>query len=176
MTTDFVCQLLPCYYAGYSFLSYLEQVSSKSYPPIYLFFYYTCREVQATGIFVNVLIPQLTHGMVHLMWFFVSLLLKLCVIGSSSNIFFLTFSPFFIQLVFAVFNGEAWGYLGSRKFLQELDEGAASVNGISSLMIDQVSARQVNTGSGSLRLLLIIFHFSNIYKGFVFSTFFGLVS
>lgn len=42
------------------------------------------------------------------------------------------------QLVFAVFNGEAWGYLGSRKFLQELDEGAASVNGISSLMIDQV--------------------------------------
>jgi len=72
--------------------------------------------------------------------------------------------------VFAVFNGEAWGYLGSRKFLQELDEGAASVNGISSLMIDQVSARQVNTGSGSLRLLLIIFHFSNIYKGFVFST------
>jgi len=59
--------------------------------------------------------------------------------------------------VFAVFNGEAWGYLGSRKFLQELDEGAASVNGISSLMIDQVSARQVNTGSGSLRLLLIIF-------------------
>ncbi|AQK55162.1 Nicastrin-like precursor [Zea mays] len=42
------------------------------------------------------------------------------------------------QLVFAVFNGEAWGYLGSRKFLQELDEGAASVNGISSLKIDQV--------------------------------------
>lgn len=42
------------------------------------------------------------------------------------------------QLVFAVFNGEAWGYLGSRKFLQELDEGADSVNGISSLMIDQV--------------------------------------
>jgi len=60
--------------------------------------------------------------------------------------------------VFAVFNGEAWGYLGSRKFLQELDEGAASVNGISSLMIDQVSARQVNTGSGRLRLLLVFKH------------------
>ncbi|XP_039791374.1 nicastrin-like isoform X3 [Panicum virgatum] len=42
------------------------------------------------------------------------------------------------QLVFAVFNGEAWGYLGSRKFLQELDKGADSVNGINSLMIDQV--------------------------------------
>ncbi|KAK3155217.1 hypothetical protein QOZ80_2BG0200390 [Eleusine coracana subsp. coracana] len=42
------------------------------------------------------------------------------------------------QLVFAVFNGEAWGYLGSRKFLQELDEGADSVSGISSLMIDHV--------------------------------------
>lgn len=60
--------------------------------------------------------------------------------------------------MFAVFNGEAWGYLGSRKFLQELDEGAASVNGISSLMIDQVSARQVNTGSGRLRLLLVFKH------------------
>ncbi|CAN6246191.1 unnamed protein product [Urochloa humidicola] len=42
------------------------------------------------------------------------------------------------QLVFAVFNGEAWGYLGSRKFLQQLDEGADSVNGINRLMIDQV--------------------------------------
>lgn len=55
-----------------------------------------------------------------------------------------------MQLVFAVFNGEAWGYLGSRKFLQELDEGADSVNGISSFMIDQVNGRQV------------IYHFSNI--------------
>ena len=52
--------------------------------------------------------------------------------------------PFFIQLVFAVFNGEAWGYLGSRKFLQELDKGADSVNGINSLMIDQVSASQTS--------------------------------
>uniref|UniRef100_A0A0E0K513 Nicastrin n=1 Tax=Oryza punctata TaxID=4537 RepID=A0A0E0K513_ORYPU len=42
------------------------------------------------------------------------------------------------QLVFAVFNGEAWGYLGSRKFLQDIDQGADSVNGISSLLIDQV--------------------------------------
>lgn len=51
--------------------------------------------------------------------------------------------------MFAVFNGEAWGYLGSRKFLQELDEGAASVNGISSLMIDQVSARQIQAVAAS---------------------------
>ncbi|CAM0944287.1 unnamed protein product [Alopecurus aequalis] len=42
------------------------------------------------------------------------------------------------QLVFAAFDGEAWGYLGSRKFLQELDEGADSVNGINSSMIEQV--------------------------------------
>jgi len=46
--------------------------------------------------------------------------------------------------VFAVFNGEAWGYLGSQKFLQELDKGADSVNGINSLMIDQVSASQTS--------------------------------
>uniref|UniRef100_A0A453PIN3 Nicastrin n=1 Tax=Aegilops tauschii subsp. strangulata TaxID=200361 RepID=A0A453PIN3_AEGTS len=41
------------------------------------------------------------------------------------------------QLVFAAFDGEAWGYLGSRKFLQELDEGDDSVNGINSSMIEQ---------------------------------------
>nr|CAB3447869.1 unnamed protein product [Digitaria exilis] len=33
-----------------------------------------------------------------------------------------------------------WGYLGSRKFLQELDKGADSVNGINSLMMDQNSS------------------------------------
>ncbi|XP_042398204.1 nicastrin-like [Zingiber officinale] len=42
------------------------------------------------------------------------------------------------QLVFMVFTGEAWGYLGSRKFLQELDMGTAAVNGLDSTMIDQV--------------------------------------
>jgi hypothetical protein len=46
-----------------------------------------------------------------------------------------------LQLVFAAFDGEAWGYLGSRKFLQELEEGADSVNGINSSMIEQVSPR-----------------------------------
>lgn len=72
------------------------------------------------------------------MWFFISPSLRLCVIGSWNDIFLLTFFSCFIQLVFTVFNGEAWGYLGSRKFLQELDEGAASVDGISSLIIEQV--------------------------------------
>lgn len=42
------------------------------------------------------------------------------------------------QLIFAAFDGEAWGYLGSRKFLLELDEGSDSVNGIGSSMIEQV--------------------------------------
>ncbi|XP_072977133.1 nicastrin [Typha angustifolia] len=42
------------------------------------------------------------------------------------------------QLVFVIFTGEAWGYLGSRKFLQELDMGADAVNGINSSMIEQV--------------------------------------
>jgi hypothetical protein len=49
--------------------------------------------------------------------------------------------PYILQLVFAAFDGEAWGYLGSRKFLQELEEGADSVNGINSSMIEQVSPR-----------------------------------
>ena len=79
--------------------------------------------------------------MVDLTWFVVSLIEVLLWLKQQllTNIF-----PFFIQLVFAVFNGEAWGYLGSRKFLQELDKGADSVNGINSLMIDQVSASQTS--------------------------------
>lgn len=99
--------------------------------------------------------------------------LRFCCDWLLSNIFFLTFSSFFIQLVFAVFNGEAWGYLGSRKFLQELDEGADSVNGISGLMIDQVNARQVNTGSDNLKLLSIIFQ---TYKDLFGALCFVLVS
>ncbi|KAJ4764059.1 Nicastrin [Rhynchospora pubera] len=42
------------------------------------------------------------------------------------------------QLVFAVLTGEAWGYLGSRKFLQELDLGSDSIRGLSSSMIEQI--------------------------------------
>lgn len=43
-----------------------------------------------------------------------------------------------MQLVFVVFTGEAWGYLGSRKFLLELDVGADAVKGLNSTMIEQV--------------------------------------
>ncbi|KAH9298421.1 hypothetical protein KI387_030103, partial [Taxus chinensis] len=42
------------------------------------------------------------------------------------------------QLVFLVVTGESWGYLGSRRFLAELNSGADSVNGLSSELIDQV--------------------------------------
>lgn len=42
------------------------------------------------------------------------------------------------QIVFAVFTGEAWGYLGSRRFLLELDSGANALNGLKSSMIEQV--------------------------------------
>ncbi|KAJ6800744.1 nicastrin [Iris pallida] len=42
------------------------------------------------------------------------------------------------QLLFVVFTGEAWGYLGSRRFLLELDLGTDAVNGLNSTMIEQV--------------------------------------
>ncbi|PKU68574.1 Nicastrin [Dendrobium catenatum] len=42
------------------------------------------------------------------------------------------------QLVFAVFTGEAWGYLGSRRFLLELELGADSLKGLNGSMIEQV--------------------------------------
>ncbi|KAG0450445.1 hypothetical protein HPP92_026765 [Vanilla planifolia] len=42
------------------------------------------------------------------------------------------------QLVFAAFTGEAWGYLGSRRFLFELDMGTDSVKNLKSEMIEQV--------------------------------------
>ncbi|KAK1313082.1 Nicastrin [Acorus calamus] len=42
------------------------------------------------------------------------------------------------QLVFLVVTGEAWGYLGSRRFLLELDEGSDTTNGLNSTLIEQV--------------------------------------
>ncbi|CAN6478979.1 unnamed protein product [Victoria cruziana] len=42
------------------------------------------------------------------------------------------------QLVFIFFTGEAWGYLGSRRFLRELDLGSESVLGLKSSLIEKV--------------------------------------
>jgi len=43
-----------------------------------------------------------------------------------------------VQLVFSVFTGEAWGYLGSRRFLFELDLQSEAVNGLNSSLIETV--------------------------------------
>ncbi|KAL5164235.1 Nicastrin [Glycine soja] len=42
------------------------------------------------------------------------------------------------QLVFAVFTGEAWGYLGSRRFLVELDMHSDAVHGLNQTLIETV--------------------------------------
>uniref|UniRef100_A0A2P2M6K5 Uncharacterized protein MANES_02G078600 n=3 Tax=Rhizophora mucronata TaxID=61149 RepID=A0A2P2M6K5_RHIMU len=42
------------------------------------------------------------------------------------------------QLVFSVFTGEAWGYLGSRRFLLELDLQSDAVGGLNGSSIDTV--------------------------------------
>ncbi|XP_057496220.1 nicastrin-like isoform X1 [Actinidia eriantha] len=42
------------------------------------------------------------------------------------------------QLVFIIFTGEAWGYLGSRRFLHELDQHSDAVSGLNSTLIDTV--------------------------------------
>lgn len=42
------------------------------------------------------------------------------------------------QLVIAVFTGEAWGYLGSRRFLNELANGGSSVLGLNRSLVHQV--------------------------------------
>nr|XP_043621404.1 nicastrin isoform X2 [Erigeron canadensis] len=42
------------------------------------------------------------------------------------------------QLIFVVFTGEAWGYLGSRRFLLELDQHTDAVNGIDKSLIEMV--------------------------------------
>ncbi|KAG2406376.1 Nicastrin Precursor [Vigna angularis] len=42
------------------------------------------------------------------------------------------------QLVFAVFTGEAWGYLGSRRFLVELDLHSDAVHGLNHGLIEKV--------------------------------------
>lgn len=46
---------------------------------------------------------------------------------------------FSVQLIFVVFTGEAWGYLGSRRFLLELDQHTDAVNGIDKSLIETVS-------------------------------------
>lgn len=43
-----------------------------------------------------------------------------------------------LQLVFAVFTGEAWGYLGSRRFLLELDQHSDAVSGLDLALIEKV--------------------------------------
>ncbi|XP_068663226.1 nicastrin isoform X2 [Aristolochia californica] len=42
------------------------------------------------------------------------------------------------QLVFLFPTGESWGYLGSRRFLAELDAGTDAVTGLNSTLIEQV--------------------------------------
>ncbi|XP_055828561.1 nicastrin isoform X2 [Solanum dulcamara] len=42
------------------------------------------------------------------------------------------------QLVFAVFTGEAWGYLGSRRFLLEFDQHSDAVSGLDLALIEMV--------------------------------------
>ncbi|KAL7254787.1 hypothetical protein ACSBR1_009018 [Camellia fascicularis] len=42
------------------------------------------------------------------------------------------------QLVFVIFTGESWGYLGSRRFLLELDQHSDSVDGLNNALIDTV--------------------------------------
>lgn len=43
-----------------------------------------------------------------------------------------------MQLVFVVFTGEAWGYLGSRRFLVELDMNSDAVRGLNQSLIETV--------------------------------------
>ncbi|CAL5412611.1 unnamed protein product [Camellia sinensis] len=40
------------------------------------------------------------------------------------------------MLVFVIFTGESWGYLGSRRFLLELDQHSDSVDGLNHTLID----------------------------------------
>ncbi|XP_008457115.1 nicastrin isoform X1 [Cucumis melo] len=58
------------------------------------------------------------------------------------------------QLVFVVFTGESWGYLGSRRFLLELDLQSDAVSGLSNRLIDMVFeigsvGKSSNHGSGN---------------------------
>lgn len=43
-----------------------------------------------------------------------------------------------MQIVFVVFTGEAWGYLGSRRFLHELDQHDHGVDGLDLGMLEMV--------------------------------------
>ncbi|KAJ0099859.1 hypothetical protein Patl1_20928 [Pistacia atlantica] len=47
-------------------------------------------------------------------------------------------SDLFLVLVFLVLTGEAWGYLGSRRFLLELDQHSDAVKGLNGSLIEMV--------------------------------------
>ncbi|CAK9138153.1 unnamed protein product [Ilex paraguariensis] len=51
------------------------------------------------------------------------------------------------QLVFVVFTGEAWGYLGSRRFLLELDQNSDAVYGLNNSLIEKVYFSSKNVQS-----------------------------
>lgn len=55
----------------------------------------------------------------------------------SCIIFFAVFLS--LQLVFLFLTGEAWGYLGSRRFLAELEASSIDVRGLNGTLIEQVS-------------------------------------
>jgi len=43
-----------------------------------------------------------------------------------------------LQVVFLVVTGEAWGFLGSRRFLHELDQQSGAVAGLNATLIEEV--------------------------------------
>ena len=45
---------------------------------------------------------------------------------------------YMLQLVFLVLTGEAWGYLGSRRFFEEFDQQSDAIKGLNLTAIEMV--------------------------------------
>lgn len=61
------------------------------------------------------------------------------LISFTSRLVLLTLCSTLMQLVFVVFTGEAWGFLGSRRFLHELGQHDDGIDGLNLSMVEVVS-------------------------------------
>lgn len=89
----------------------------------------------------------ITYLLICLFWWLV--LLLVCFNEQSTHS-----SMILMQFVFSVFTGEAWGYLGSRRFLLELDLQSDSVNGLNGTQIEMVFVMIVPCNNISIMFMI----------------------
>lgn len=95
------------------------------YNPLYFYLFYGNYSISLYVVTIILLTLQIYCRLSYCLYLFKSELI-LCVYIILS------------QLVFVVFTGEAWGYLGSRRFLVELDQHSDAISGLNHTLVETV--------------------------------------